>query len=127
MPPVLAATEWPDGYDWLITSCFLMLIIVVPLLGYVFMALDFHRYLRSLRRALAIVANRIVATTPAWAQSERHACLTALNLKMPCTEEDVLAAYRELAKTLHPDRGGDLQKFLRLQRQFEDALNLVRS
>jgi len=126
-PLASSATNWPDGYDLVITGGYLLLIIVIPLLGYVFMVLDFRRYLRSLRRALVTVANRIAATTPAWALGERHACLHALNLRLPCTEEEVLAAYRELAKTVHPDRGGDLQNFLRLQRQFEQALRLVRT
>ncbi len=89
------------------------------------MVLDFRRYLRSLRRALVVVSN-VVFTVPYWALFERPACLRALDLKMPCTEAEVLAAYREKAKTLHPDRGGDLQQFLRLQKNFDQALTLVR-
>jgi len=50
----------------------------------------------------------------------------ALDLRPPCSEEEVLAAYRQRAKSLHPDRGGDLEKFLRLQQHFEQALHLVR-
>jgi len=52
--------------------------------------------------------------------------LEALELRLPCTEEQVLAAYRRRVKALHPDRGGDLQQFLRLQKHFEQALHLAR-
>ncbi|MCG8451227.1 MAG: hypothetical protein MI725_16795 [Pirellulales bacterium] len=122
-----STTNWPDGIDRAITGGYLLLVVSLPLLGYVFMVLDFRRYLRSLRRALVTVATNVVPRTPAWALRYRPTCLKALDLHLPCTEADVLAAYREMAKTLHPDRGGDLQKFLRLQRQFEQALHLVRS
>jgi curved DNA-binding protein CbpA len=46
---------------------------------------------------------------------------------MPCTEEQVLAAYRRKVKEMHPDKGGSLQKFLQLQRHFEQAMYLARS
>ena len=52
---------------------------------------------------------------------DRPPCLQALELDLPCTEEQVLAAYRRRVKELHPDRGGDLQQFLRLQKHFEQA------
>jgi len=116
---------WPDGVDATITLGYLALIFGLPLLGYVFMFLDFRRYLRSLRRTLVLVA-RGVTRTPSWAVQERPPCLVALDLRPPCTEAEVLAAYRQRAKSLHPDRGGDLDKFLRLQQHFEQALHLVR-
>ncbi|TWU25737.1 hypothetical protein Pla144_29490 [Bythopirellula polymerisocia] len=122
-----ARKNWPDDIDLLITASYLIVILGIPLLGYVVMFLDFRRYLRSLRRALVIATNVMTAPAiPYWALLERPACLRALDLKMPCTEAEVLAAYREKAKTLHPDRGGDLQKFLRLQKNFDKALSLVR-
>lgn len=126
-PPLLLLTappQWPDGIDASITASYLAVILGIPILGYVMMVLDFRRYLRSLRRALVVVSN-VVTAVPYWALFERPACLRALDLKMPCTEAEVLAAYREKAKTLHPDRGGDLQQFLRLQKNFEQALALV--
>ena len=116
---------WPDGVDATITLGYLALILGLPLLGYVLMFLDFRRYLRSLRRALVFVAHG-VSKTPSWVTQDRPPCLVALDLRSPCTEEDVLAAYRQRVKSLHPDRGGDLNKFLRLQQHFEQALHLVR-
>jgi curved DNA-binding protein CbpA len=44
---------------------------------------------------------------------------------MPCTADDVLAAYRRKVKSLHPDRGGDRREFLRLQTHFEQAMAFV--
>jgi curved DNA-binding protein CbpA len=44
---------------------------------------------------------------------------------MPCTQADVLAAYRRKVKSLHPDLGGDQREFLRLQAHFEQAMALV--
>ena len=126
--PLLADTElapWPDGVDWALTLTYLAIILGVPLLGYLVMYLDFRRYLRSLRRALVLVVHS-VGNMPYWALRERPGCLAALDLYLPCTEEEVMAAYRERVKELHPDRGGDLQQFLRLQKQFEQALHLVR-
>jgi curved DNA-binding protein CbpA len=39
--------------------------------------------------------------------------MLALGLTLPCTTDDVLAAYRRKVKLLHPDRGGDRREFLR--------------
>ncbi len=123
--------HWPDGLDATILAGYLTLIIGLPLLGYVFMFLDVRRYLRSLRRTLVLVAQAVPTTPnwaiPSWALRESPPCLAAFDLQLPCSEQDVLTAYRKRAKSLHPDRGGDLQKFLRLQQHFEQAMHLVRS
>ncbi|NOY29254.1 MAG: hypothetical protein GXP28_03475 [Planctomycetes bacterium] len=121
----LPGPSWPDGIDVAITLGYLSLIFGLPLLAYVLMFLDFRRYLRSLRMAMVLVA-RGVSRTPRWAMQDRPPCLVALDLHSSCTEEEVMAAYRERVKSLHPDRGGDLNKFLRLQQHFEQALHLVR-
>ena len=129
LPVLAAATEappWPDGVDGALTLTYVTLILGLPLLGYLLMYLDFRRWLRSLRRAMVFVAHSVQSSMPYWAISERPGCLAAFDLRLPCTEEDVMAAYRERVKALHPDRGGDLQEFLRLQKQLEQALHLVR-
>lgn len=129
MPVLLAETleapPWPDGVDGTLTLLYLGVIIGLPLLGYLVMVLDFRRYLRSLRRAMVYVSHS-VQTMPYWAVREQPGCLAALDLRMPCSEEEVMAAYRERVKDLHPDRGGDLQAFLKLQKHFEQAIYLVR-
>jgi len=117
--------NWPDSIDTAILAGFLAIAFGIPLLGYVLMALDIRAYLRSLRRALVVVA-RAVPTTPYWLHADRPPCLIALGLQLPITESDVMAAYRSRVKQLHPDRGGDLQKFLQLQRHFEQARLLAR-
>ena len=53
-------------------------------------------------------------------------CLAILGLSLPLTLEDVKQAYLAKAMTLHPDRGGDPQQFMRLQKAFEDANEFVR-
>ena len=120
------AKSWPaDSIDVAITTGYLAIAFGIPILGYVLMALDIRAYLRSLGRALVVVA-RSVPTTPYWVQAERPPCLTALGLQLPINESDVMTAYRQRVKHLHPDRGGDLQKFLKLQRHFEQARTLAR-
>ena len=115
---------WPDAFDWPVTVAFLALVFGVPLLGYVCIALDIRAYLRSLRRALVLVSN-YRPELPQWTRKETPRCVLALGLTLPCTTEDILAAYREKVKLLHPDRGGDRREFLRLQTHFEQAMALV--
>lgn len=117
----------PETLHPVVLAGYLMLLLSAPMLGYVFMALDIRRYLRSLRRAMVAIGHFAVSGTPAWAMSDRPPCLQTLGLQLPCSEEAVLAAYRLRVKELHPDRGGDLQQFLKLQKHFEQALALARS
>jgi len=117
---------WPDGIDWSVTLGYLALIFAVPLVGYVCMALDVRRYMRSLRRALVVVSSyRYQIELPAWVRKNTPRCILALGLTLPCTEEEILAAYRRKVKQLHPDRGGDRRSFLRLQAHFEQAMAFV--
>jgi hypothetical protein len=122
-----AGRQWPDGVDSTALAIFALIAFGTPALGYVFMAIDVRRYLRSLRRALVVVGGLARNATPYWVIRDRPPCLVALGLDLSCTEEGVLAAYRRLVKDLHPDRGGDLQEFLRLQKYFEQAMHLVRA
>lgn len=52
--------------------------------------------------------------------------LTILGLAPPVTEEDVKQAYLDKAKTAHPDHGGDVEEFKRLQEAFEQATEYAR-
>jgi hypothetical protein len=48
--------------------------------------------------------------------------LQALGLTRECDLDDIQAAYRKLSMTLHPDRGGDAEAFIRMQGNYEAAL-----
>jgi hypothetical protein len=116
--------SWPDGIDWTVTLGYLALAFGVPILGYVCMALDIRAYMRSLRRAIMVISG-YRTEIPEWARRNTPRCILALGLTMPCTSEEVLAAYRQKVKLLHPDRGGDRREFLRLQAHFEQAMAIV--
>ena len=122
----LASTEyqWPDGFDGLVTVGYILLIFGVVAGGYACMVLDIRAYLRSLRRALVVITHYRVEL-PEWIRRETPRCIQALGLTMPCTTEEVLEAYRERVKVLHPDRGGNRKEFLLLQRHFEEAMALL--
>ena len=53
--------------------------------------------------------------------------LQRLGLAPNCKESDVRTAYLRLAKTLHPDHGGDAHVFQQLQADYEAALKYVRT
>lgn len=118
---------WPDAVDSTALLAFCGVAFGLPILGYVIMVGDIRRYLRSLRRALVVLTRSVSSASPYWVKQSRPPCLETLGLTLPCTEEQVLAAYRRKVKEMHPDKGGSLQKFLQLQRHFEQALYLARS
>jgi len=115
-----AFDDWPTAFDAATVFVFVAAAVALPALGYVFLALDIRRYLRSLNRALIRVASQMYST-PRWALPETPRCLAVFGLQVPCTEEELMAAYREKVKKLHPDRGGDKRRFLALQAQFHEA------
>lgn len=114
-----------DVIDRTAILLYLVLVIGLPLIGYWFMVIDVRAYLRALKGALMIVKNHIPGL-PGWAKQHTPGSLRSLGLEMPCTEDEVKRAYRRLAETMHPDRGGDRRKFLLLQGQFEEAIGFVR-
>jgi hypothetical protein len=52
-------------------------------------------------------------------------CLEVLGLIPPVDPETVQRRFRELAKKLHPDVGGDEWAFVEVKRAFDDAMSLV--
>jgi hypothetical protein len=118
MPP------WPDNIDGTLTVLYLITILVVFVAGYACMVLDIRAYLRSLRRALVLITHYRLEL-PDWVMRDTPPCIRAFGLRLPCTADEVLAAYRERVKVLHPDRGGDRRKFLMLQQHFEQAMTLL--
>ena len=65
----------------------------------------------------ALYEDRIMSNLPP--------CAKALGLRPRFTADDVRAAYRQLAKLYHPDTGGDAQRFVELQRNYELSLSLA--
>jgi hypothetical protein len=120
----IADPVWPDRIDWIIGAVYLLLIVGIPLVGYTSIGLHIRAYLRSLRRAL-VVMSHYRFELPDWVRRDRPRCIQALGLTLPCTTEDVLAAYRKKVKRLHPDRGGDPKEFLLLQEHFQQAMSLA--
>lgn len=119
-------SDWLDPYNGAAAVIFVVLFVAVPALGYVYMAVDFRAYLRSLRRSLVRVYT-YVTHDPPWYRPAVPTCLTVFDLGAQCTEEQLKQAYFERVKLLHPDRGGDKKKFMRLQARFEEALAFVRA
>jgi hypothetical protein len=121
---ILADASWPDAIDGSVIIAYLGVAFGLAAIGYLCMVLDIRAYLRSLRRALVVISN-YRPDLPGWVRRDTPRCILALGLTMPCTTDDVLAAYRRKVKRLHPDRGGDRREFLRLQAHFEQAMALV--
>jgi hypothetical protein len=119
-----AANPWPDAIDAAAIAWYVAIAFGVPVVGYVCMVLDFRAYLRSFRRAIMVVT-RYRTDLPEWMRKNTPRCILALGLVMPCTTDDILAAYRRKVKQLHPDRGGDRREFLLLQAHFEQAMEFV--
>ncbi|MEX0676818.1 MAG: J domain-containing protein [Pirellulales bacterium] len=59
-------------------------------------------------------------------QADRLEFLTVLGLAPPVTEDDVKQAYLDKCKIVHPDHGGDVNEFKRLQEAFEQATEYAR-
>lgn len=116
--------NWPSTIDLVAIIFFLLFVILLPLVGYWLTALDIRAYLRALRGMLVRIAYPSYEI-PDWLQDETPPCLKALGLSLPCTQADVRRAYRDRAKKLHPDRGGDIQRFLALQQHFEQSISYL--
>jgi hypothetical protein len=119
------ATTQPDQIDLTIAVTYLSIAFGLAALGYVCMALDIRAYLRSLRRALVVISGYRLEL-PDWVRKDTPRCILALGLTLPCTEDDILSAYRRKVKTMHPDLGGNQREFLRLQQHFEQAMAFMR-
>jgi VanZ family protein len=62
----------------------------------------------------------------ATASDGRPDFLVRLGLLIPCSVEDVEAAFRDAAKQMHPDRGGTVAEFVQLEADYEAALEYAR-
>ncbi|MFO0895977.1 MAG: hypothetical protein U0836_00995 [Pirellulales bacterium] len=63
--------------------------------------------------------------TPQPPLPEPHPALASLGLHVPYTQQDAEHAFREAAKSAHPDHGGDPTRFKELQSAYEQALALL--
>lgn len=124
--PLFARRPWPDAIDVSALFFFFVLMLLIPLFGYVLMYVDIRAYYRALKGVLVRVVFHF-PELPAWARYETPHYMRALGLSLPCTEADLKRAYRALAEKHHPDRGGDPQKFHRLREQFEASQQFLRA
>ena len=123
---LLARGDWPDRFDLTLTLVYIAVVITLPVVGYVYLVIDVRDYLRRLRGWLVHVSSYAGASgTPDWL-TRGPTALSALGLTMPCTEGELLEAYRRKVKLLHPDHGGDRKNFLRFQAQFEALVEEIR-
>ena len=84
---------------------------------------------------LARMVSRGIYELSTWVEGMRYLpagealepCFQALGFSAaPKTEDDVKAAYKRLAKEMHPDRGGDEASFIALQENYRRCLELVK-
>ncbi|MFO0944595.1 MAG: PilZ domain-containing protein [Planctomycetota bacterium] len=52
-------------------------------------------------------------------------CLEELGLRLPCTADEVRASFQKRVRHAHPDRGGDVESFVRLRAAYHEALALL--
>jgi hypothetical protein len=121
---IVANRTWPDAVDRSIIFGYLSVVMGVVVAGYVLAYIDWRASYRRLRRALVLIY-KYPRMLPDWALRDRPRCLQVFGLTMPFTMAELLAAYRELVKQTHPDRGGDRKRFLELQQFFEQAQTLA--
>ncbi len=72
----------------------------------------------------AVVPGYITPYAPAQTE-QAPACIVDLGLSWPCSLDDVRHAWRQLAKTHHPDHEGDGAVFIAKRKSYEEALYLL--
>jgi hypothetical protein len=119
-----ASHEFPDAFDLAMCCLVLGSLFAAAISGHVLLFLDVRAWMRSLRRALVVIADHL-PHFPRWARGQTPRCMSALGVQLPCSKEELQKAYRHKVKQLHPDRGGDRKRFMRLQAVFEEALEIL--
>ncbi len=91
----------PDTFDWVVTIGFGSFIFLAIIAGIFFSLVDLQACYRAWRKVL-IVMRDYLPSIPRWAKHRTPHCLLVFNLKLPCTQTQLLQAYRQLVKTMHP-------------------------
>ncbi len=119
---LFAEHVFPDAIDLTIAAFVGIIVIGLPVAGYVFMCVDYMAWLRALRGALVLVVE-VIPGVPNWAHKKTPRCLRLLGLEMPCSESDVKRAYHQLAELHHPARGGCPRRFSQLRETYQTAID----
>ncbi len=117
---------WPDAIDLGILVVLGSIVLAVLVIGLGYWFADVRAWLRACGRKLILVRD-FLPQIPLWARHKTPRSLRVFGLKLPCDEQDLLHAYRQLVKGNHPDHGGDLEAFMQLQSDFEEARKFLQS
>lgn len=118
--------SWPDAIDLIILVVLGVVVLTAFIFGLSFWFADVRAWLRACGRRLILVRD-FLPQIPLWARHKTPRSLRVFGLKLPCDEQDLLQAYRQLVKGNHPDHGGDLDVFMQLQSDFEEARKFLQS
>jgi len=121
-----AGHSWPDGIDLTILIVLGVVVLAALFFGLGYWFADFRGWLKACGRKLILVRDYL-PQIPRWARHKTPRSLRVFGLKLPCDEQDLLQAYRQMVKGIHPDHGGDLDTFMKLQVDFEDARHFLQS
>ena len=59
-------------------------------------------------------------------KAKKNDCFEVLGVKPNATNEEIKKAYHQKSKIHHPDMGGNMQDFLKIQEAYEDAIEGVK-
>lgn len=118
--------SWPDGIDVLILVGLGVVVAAVLIFGFGLWYADFRNWLKACGRKLILMRDYL-PQIPRWARHKTPRSLRVFGLRLPCSEDDLLHSYRQLVKGNHPDHGGNLEAFMQLQMDFEEARKFLQS
>jgi hypothetical protein len=121
-----AGHTWPDKIDLAILVGLGLVVFTALLVGLGYWFADFRVWLKACGKKLVLV-REYLPQIPLWARHKTPRALRVFGLKLPCDEQDLLQAYRAMVKGIHPDHGGDLETFMKLQSDFEEARRFLQS